>query len=187
MLTLTNATRSMAGSGQLDTGFKIGAVAMKAPRFPKATRALNVSRPALHEIQRIIIIGYAPLAPAPPQPPASPSPTPPPRPPPLDSPDSPPPPPFPSSPPPSPNDPPQPPLAPPPPDTPLAGSLYLSFNGESNSADDAIDVAALTGCALGYINGKSMEQASEAGTYSVHRPSARLSRSTPHITPHLSL
>ena len=72
LVSLSNAARWRRRA--LDTGYNVGSMAMKPPRVPVAKVRSNVQRVPINEIQRIIIVGNAPVAPtfAPPLPPSSP-------------------------------------------------------------------------------------------------------------------
>ena len=146
---VADATERMARSGELDTGYQIASIGMQSPTIPKAkgapTSAIGL---AVHERQRIVIVGNAPAAPAPPSPPGPPMS---PRPhPPANSPSLPP---GEPSPPPPGSPPPLPPYPPPSPDTPLAGELLLAFNGEVT--ETGVDLEAVARYALGYDQGGS--------------------------------
>ncbi len=145
LLALADRTTSLAQSGALDTGYSIASLGMERPVVPVARPPANRTGPGVRERQRIIIVGNAVPAPAPPTPPSVP------RPPALPLTGEPPPPPGEPSPPPPESPPPTPPTMPPAPDTPLEGDLFLVFNGET--ATVSIDVAAVTRLALGYDDG----------------------------------
>ena len=143
----------MAQSGALDTGYEVAALSMREPMVPVARAALNTTRLATQERQRIVIVGNAPPAPPPPSPPELPAPfVPPALPPTGSSTDVPPPSPAPLSPPPTP---PAPPPAPLPPGTPLAGELVLDFNGEASGR--GVNVGLAVAYALGHADGSAPE------------------------------
>jgi len=158
LFALANATKAMAKEGRLDViDPNIGTVAaigITEPDVRTAAADANFSFVGVHEIQRLVLTGNAPPAPAPPSPllpPATPAPLP-----------APPAPPTPPSgpavaPPPSP---PPLPLAPPPgPDAPLGGVARLTFNGESTDASSDLDLALATQYALGYVPGYGPDDA----------------------------
>jgi len=137
LFALANATKNMAQAGAFDTGFSITSMGMQMPTVPTRQLAGNgTSAPLIHEMQRIVIVGNAPPAPGPPPLPSPPSvPTSPPG--------------EPSPPPPG-APPPDLPYPPPSPNTPLAGTLLLTFNGETTK--EGVNLAAAAQLALGYTD-----------------------------------
>ena len=135
---------------------------VQTPTILTAEADANVSHVYTREIQRLVLVGNAPAAPAPAPPPSSPEvdgvlalPSPPPP----FTPD----PSLPPSPEPSPPPPGAPPLPPPPAtpppgsSAPLGGELLLRFNGEQLASDNALDLHQLTQIALGYAPGDAAE------------------------------
>ena len=135
---------------------------VQTPTILTAEADANVSHVYTREIQRLVLVGNAPAAPAPAPPPSSPEvdgllalPSPPP---PFTPEPSLPPSPEPSPPPPGAPPLPPPPATPPPGSSaPLSGELLLRFNGEQLASDNALDLHQLTQIALGYAPGDAAE------------------------------
>ena len=113
--------------------FNFDAETLACACIAKESRLFGVSR-RVYGVGATKISGFACLIWPPSPPPPSPQPLPPPVPPPT------------------------PPLPPPAPDTPLAGSLKLSFNGETTE-DGVVDISTLASLATGRVNGSSATDA----------------------------
>ena len=150
LFVLANQLTVMARGGKLDTGYEVTSMGMQTPTLRTSKPAVNVTRVATFEKQRLIIVGNAPASPTLPDPPR---PVSPPLLPPTPTTDRSPPSPAPFLPPPVPPAPPPAPLGP---GTPLAGDLVLHFNGE---ATEGVDLAAVAQYALGYAEGRGADDA----------------------------